>query len=356
MSEPKNEVVALLRGYAKKIAADGSPDRMTVADGQGGISTHSAQPKKDPGEAELKQDQPADGTMRSSDTPASSPDRMTVADGQGGISTMGAQPKKDPGEADLKKDQPADGAVRKSASDRVNAIRNAITGANPALAPVVQQKAATAPAAPSIDLSADTLAKIASAILSTEEGINFTHSLFEKQAGEAAARQQIQEAILAATSFDEVEQTKSAAMNDVFAKAASIHKDLQGIITEVEADEILKIAHIHQEALLAYDSPLLKQAYAAGMDDAALMEASEEAGGAEGAPPVDEALPMGGESLSEEEIMALLEEMIASGEISEEDVMAALQATEGGGGEEGAPPAAPAEGEPLPPEGGAPMM
>jgi hypothetical protein len=355
MSEPKNEVVALLRGYAQKIASSGAPDRLTVADGQGGISTHAAQPKKDGGEAELKQDQPADGTMRTSNTPSSTPDRLNVADGQGGISTNGAQPKKDPGEEELKKDQPADGAVRKSAgvSDRVNVIRKAISGANPNLAPVVQQKAATAPAAtqaPTIDLSQDTLAKIASAILATEEGINFTHSLFEKQAGEAAARQQIQEAIMAAQAYDDTEQVKSAAINDAHTKAASVYNDLQGTITEAEADEILKVAHVHQEAIIAYDSPLLKQAYAAGMDDAALMEAADEAGGAEGAAPVDEALPMGGETLSEEEIMALLEEMIASGEITEEDVMAALQATEGG---EGAP--AP-EGEEAPPEGGLPMV
>jgi hypothetical protein len=345
MSEPKNEVVALLRGYAQKIASAGAPDRLTVADGQGGISTMGAQPKKDPGEAELKQDLPTDGTGRKSSTPSSTPDRLNVADGQGGISTMGAQPKKDPGEAELKQDLPTDGIIRKSASDRVNAIRNAITGANPKIAPAVQQKAATAPApaaAAQIDLSQDTLAKIASAILATEDGINFTHSLFEKQAGEAAARQQIQEAIMAAQAYDDAEQVKSAAMNDVFNKAAAVYNDLQSIITEDEADEILKVAHIHQEALLAYDSPLLKQAYAAGMDDAALMEAADEAGGAEGAAPVDEALPMGGEDLSEEEIMALLQEMIASGEISEEDVMAALQATEGG--EEAAPPEAAPEG------------
>ena len=355
MSEPKNEVVALLRGYAQKIASAGAPDRLNVADGQGGISTMGAQPKKDPGEADLKQDQPADGTGRKSNTPSSTPDRLNVADGQGGISTMGAQPKKDPGVDELTQDLPADGTVRKSASDRVNAIRNAITGANPKIAPA-QQKAATAPAAvvaPQIDLSQDTLAKIASAILATEDGINFTHSLFEKQAGEAAARQQIQEAIMAAQAYDDTEQVKSAAMNDVFTKAAGIYNDLQTIITEDEADEILKVAHVHQEAILAYDSPLLKQAYAAGMDDAALMEAADEAGGAEGAAPVDEALPMGGEDLSEEEIMALLQEMIASGEISEEDVMAALQATEGG--EEGSPAELAPEGAPAP-EGGLPMV
>jgi hypothetical protein len=281
MSEPKNAVVAMLRSYAKKVAADGSPDRLTTADGQGGISNHTAQSTKDVAEDKLKKFMPENG-------------------------------------------------VNKNASDRVNSIRNAISGANPALT-ASHNKAAFAPAVVSdkIDLSQDTLAKIASAILSTEAGISFTHGLFEKQAGEAAARQQIQEAVMAAQMFDEGEHMKSAALNDVFSKAAAVYEDLSSIITEDEADQIIKIANIHQEALIELDHPLLKKAYAAGMDDAALMDAADEAEGQEGMLAPDEAIPMGGEELSEEEILALLTEMIQSGEISEEDVVAALQSAEG---------------------------
>ena len=79
------------------------------------------------------------------------------------------------------------------------------------------------------------------------------------------------------------------------------------------------------------------------MDDAALLAAADDAGaeGIEGAPPVEEAMPMGGEDLSEEEIMALLQEMIDSGQITEEDIMEAVAAS--GGGEVLAPEAAPAE-------------
>ena len=348
MSDNKNEVVALLRNFASKLASGGSPDRLTVADGQGGISTHAAQPKKDPGEAEVKHNLPADGQVNTSDSPTSNPDRLTVADGQGGISSHAAQPKTDPGEAELKAGLPADGVVRKSASDRVNAIRNAMTNGRGTAAPVAAstpaaaftQKQAT-PAVPSIDMSQDMLAKIASTALSTEEGIAFIHNLFEKQAGEAAAREQIAEALRVADAYDSVQHVKSAAINDVLEKAAAIHDELAQVITEDEADSILKIASFHQAALLELDHPLLKQAHALGMEDAALMEAAEEAEGQEGALPVDEAIPMGGEELGEEEILALLQEMIASGEITEEDVKAALEATEG----EGAP--APEQEQPM---------
>ena len=331
MSE-KHEVAKMLKAYAIKLASGGRPDRMTTADGQGGITAHNEQVKKDPAVDDLKADLPADSSARTSDKPAGSPDRMTTADGQGGITASNQQVPKDPGEADLKADLPSDGAVRKSANDRISRIRQAISGKAAAGEPVAKSANATPAAAttmPAADLSPDVLAKIASAVLSTEEGIGFVHSMFEKQAGEAAARSMIQEAILSAEQFDTVEQVKSAAFEDVFSKAAAIHADLSQIITEEDADSIRKTAAIHQAALMELDHPLLKAAYAAGMDDAAGMEAAEDEGG-EGA--ADAAMPMGGEQLSEEEILALLQEMIASGEITEEDVAAALQASEGGEG------------------------
>ena len=126
-------------------------------------------------------------------------------------------------------------------------------------------------------------------------------------------------------------------------------------MTEAHADAIIKQAALHQETLASLDHPLLKAAYAQGMDDASLMAAADEAGApegaeppADGASPADEALPMGGESLSEEEIMALLQEMLASGQITEKDILEAVQATSGG---EGMPPEGmPPEGADAPPE------
>jgi hypothetical protein len=342
----QHKVAAIIRQYAEKVAAEkavagGAPDRLTAADGQGGITTHKGAFPADPGEADLKSEQPNDGKVRTvASVPAGGPDRLTVADGQGGIYASGGTVPVDPGEAELKIDQPVDGI-----SKRATNLRAALCKANPAIAARLGKQAGSAPSGPvvsdrpveqananvDIDLSTSTLAKIASAVLSTDAGVRFVHNTLEKQAGEQAARVQIQEAIAASQSFDYTEQVKSAAFDDIQEKAAAIYDALElNGVTEAHADLIIKQAAYHQERLNSLDHPLLKQAYAQGMDDAALMAAAEEAAGEEGVPPVEEVMPMGGEDLSEEEIMELLQEMIASGEITEEDIMEAVAATEGG--------------------------
>jgi hypothetical protein len=339
----KHELASLLRDFATKLASNGSsPDRMTVADGQGGITTHKEQPKFDKGESEVKRDTPSDGSMRSAASPGGSPDRMTVADGQGGITTHKGQPKGDPGECEVKRDQPSDGTTRKSASDRIARIREALAGANPNLAKAAQnrpaqgQPAQNQPAPISQNINEGTLAKIATAVLSTEEGVVYVNNLLEKQAGEQAAREQIAEAIAASDYYKESEMLKQAAFEDVFTKAAAIHKDLSERISEEEAGVILKQASDHQEVISSLEHPLLKQAYAAGMDDAAMLESAAEGQGEEGVPPVDEALPMGGQDLSEEEILGLLQEMVQQGLISPDEIEQALAGSEGGAPEAGA--------------------
>ena len=357
MSNQQHKVAAAIRQYAEKIAAqknasDGAPDRMTVADGQGGITTSKGTIPKDKGEAELKVRQPADGTIRAAaQVPAGGPDRLTVADGQGGINASKGTIPKDPGEEEIKRDLPADGSVVKGAnlSKRAASIRAALVQANPDLAKrfapaqtALQAKHAEKQAgtagAPPLELSNETLIKIARVIVSSDEGVRLTYDLLEKQAGEEAARAQILEAIEASQVVDENEQIKQAAFEDLQTKVYSIHDSLQQAnVTEADADVIIKTAAAHQDAISAFTHPLLKAAYAQGMDDAALMAAADEAAGEEGVPPVDEALPMGGESLGEEEILALLQEMLASGQITEQDILEAVAATSGGA-EGGAPP------------------
>lgn len=336
MSDPNNAAVRVLQNYAKayaqKAASDGAPDRLTVEDGQGGITAAKQQPKKDPGETDLKQDLPTDGTTRTSDGGSAAGESLTVADGQGGITTQKQQPKKDPGEADLKTGMPTNCEARKSAADRVLSIRSSIAAAQGKPAPVAptQKSATQGNPAPQLDLSTDVLAKIASAILASDEGINYAYRTLEKQAGAAVAHARINEAIEMANQYDANEQVKQAAFTEAQDKATNVYNFLiDNGVTEADCDGILKTAALHQSAIMEYEHPMLKAAYAQAMDDAGTMEAADEAAGAEGAPPVDEALPMGGEQLSEEEIMQLLQEMIASGEITAEDVQAAL-AAEGG--------------------------
>lgn len=351
MANTKQNLVAeRVRQYAEKLAANGAPDRMTTADGQGGITAHKGSIPVDPSEAALKSEQPADGkAQQAAALPGSGPDRMTTADGQGGITAQKDSVPADPGEGEIKVNQPADGI-----SKRATNLRNALAAASPRFAeqlgkqatntpaPAPQLQREAAPASPGIALSTDTLAKIASVVLSTDAGIRFVHDTLEKQAGEDAARAQIREAIEAAQTFDYTEQVKSAAFDEVAVKAEVIYHGLaEAGLTEQDAADILKEAAEIQDELHSFDHPLLKQAFAQGMDDAALLTAAEEGAGEEGVPPVDEALPMGGESLGEEEILALLQEMIASGEITEDDIMQALAVT-GEGAE------APAEAELAP--------
>ena len=372
----QHKIAADLRAYAQKIAAEksaageGAPDRMTTGDGDGGITVSKGSIPSDVGEKEVKTDQPADGKTRTAASLGGSPDRMTTGDGDGGIDVSKGSIPTDVGEGEVKADLPADGMVRKAAtlSVRAQGIRSALLKTSPTLAakieaqekkaagtPAPGQKQAAAPApqqaaTPSLNLSQETLAKIASAVLSTDEGVRFVHDALEKQAGEAAAHAQIKDAIAAAQVYDEGEQIKSAAFNDLGRKAQAIHASLmEHGVTEDDCDQVIKQASFMQTKIASFEHPMLKAAYVQGMDDAALMAAADDAGGEGGAPPVEEALPMGGEELGEEEIMQLLEEMLASGEITEEDIAAALAATEGGGvaggGEEAA--TAGAEGDPA---------
>jgi len=226
-------------------------------------------------------------------------------------------------------------------------VKSATQGTTQAQAPV-QEKSATE----TYNLSQEALAKLASVILSTEEGAAVANELLEKSAGEDAARAMINEARQAAyeqamiaeelnkqasymekSAAEEVEMLKQAAVNEVATDAAQLGQvfDESGL-TEEDADEIFKMAAAHQEYIDAtpeLQHPLLKQAYAQGMDDAAAMQDAAAAGD-------EPELPMGGEDITLEKVQAVLQELIASGQIDEEDAMAILQDL-AGGGEEAAP-------------------
>jgi hypothetical protein len=334
-------VVAALRNYAEKFAlekgaANGNPpDRLTVADGEGGITSSGGTIKKDQEVDGVTKNQAPDGSnLAGAAIPGTGPDRLTVSDGEGGVNASSGTIPKDPGEAEIKADQASDGKNVKAASGRISRIREALFKANPELfskeaqpaaAPLADAGNPSAAGGPSIQLSQDTLAKIASVVLSTDEGVQFAHDLIEKQAGEQAAREQIVEAIAAAQAYDVTEQIKEAAYGELEQRTIDIYNSMAQIgVTEADADLILKQAAAHQHDLLALEHPLLKQAYAQGMDDAALLEAADEMAGEEGVPPVDEALPMGGEELDPEEALQLIEELVAAGVISGKDVIAAL--------------------------------
>ncbi len=289
------------------------------------------EPTLDPGLAELRKDLPADGTP--GNDIENSPIDLTVT-----------KPSETP---NADKPNPEKSA---SVTGRVSAVRAAIAKARgetvkEAAAPAVVPPAVVAPdttksaATGPLDLSQDSLVKLARVILSTDEGIAYATAAMSRADGEQAARTMIKEARAAADAHTQGEDLVMRAIEDTHTKSAAIYNELCGAINEEEADEILKTAALHEACLDEYESdPMLKQAYAEGMEDAAAMEGAA----AEGAPPE---VPMGGEQLTMDDIKMLLEELVASGQVSAEEVAQALAEIEGGG--------AGAEGG-LPPEGGAP--
>lgn len=325
-----NQIAALLRGQAESLkkSAASSTGAPSCADGIAQVTAGTV--PTDPGEAELKAGMPTDGTPGD--------DTKDVVPGEN-LNPSGT-PSADKG-------APAD--IPKMASEKVAAVRNALLSTFPNLKSASAEPAtadpATAPAATPVpdatqtavedpaksaavgelDLSPDMLIKLAKQILSTSEGVAYAQDTLEKAAGAEQASEMIKAAKAAADAHDETLYTKHAAFNEGMSKAAAIHADLSALITEADADEILKTAALHCDAIDQLEHPLLKAAYAEGMEDAAALEGGAEAGLEE------PAMPGAGEQLSMEDVVALLQEMIASGEISEEDVIAGLQELQGAG-------------------------
>lgn len=350
-----HDIATILRERAKKLAS--APTVPGCADGVAEVK--KVEPAADPSLADLRKDIPANAAPGND-----------IEGGQIGLETT--KPSETPhADSPNPKDHAAVAStggveVVKNASDRVAAIRDSILKQRPELkkqaatAPVAAPAAAeaAAPVAVSksasveeLDLSQACLIKLARAVLATDEGIAFATNAMARYDGEHTAHRMLKEARAMADAARDEDEIRLAAIDEVRTKAASVYNHLCGMISEEDADEILKTAALHEAALDEYDDVMLKQAYAEGMEDAAAME---EAGAAGGEP----AIPMGGEQLSMDDIKALLEELVASGQISAEEVAAALAEVEGGGAAEAAAapedaaaaapaPAAPAEAAPA---------
>lgn len=335
-----NHLAKILRDQAEAVvkSASSSTGAPSTADGVAQVTKVTV--PTDPGEAELKKDLPTDGV---------------AGDSTNAMETAALHPSSTPAA-----DKGAPGELPKMAAARVSNVRNALLSvfpgvavkaaagtAAPAAAPaagVAPAKSASAPAG-DLDLSPDMLIKLAKAVLATNEGVAFAQYTMEKAAGAEHAADMINMARASALAHDDTLYTKQAAYNEGLSKAAAIHAELSAMITEADADSIIKQASLHCTNLEILGHPMLKAAYADGMQDAASLE-----GGAE-AKDDKPSIPGGGEQLTMEDVVALLQEMIAKGEISEDDVVKGLQELESqnGGADPsgGAPPADPSVTDPA---------
>ncbi len=184
--------------------------------------------------------------------------------------------------------------------------------------------------------------KIASVILSTEEGRAFTQAELEKAAGAEQAEDIIRAAMFmekqAAALLDE-EEAGILAAQEFWAKA-----------TPEERAHIEKVASVHDAALATLTEDFEKLAYNQGAQAAAGM--ADEGMMGDQMPPGQD-----GSQISDQDIAQVLEQLIQSGEIDEKTAMDIMQALQGGGAPDaggGGAGGAPGGGMPPGMGGGAP--
>lgn len=203
-----------------------------------------------------------------------------------------------------------------------------------------------------IELTKEVLAKIACTILSTEEGMNFTEKLLQKEAGAKAARdtiafleKQAEEQLKVAAYQQGAADAEALIHNYAAVKQANAYHQGQaaaeGAIKQAMAKHqaatkkaaAKKPAGINYAALgrqIAEDSIKRAQAEMMGMDPAAMGGAIDPAalGGLEGEDEAMSGMTGGGEEggdISPEELEQVLTMMVQSGELGEEELAAILE-------------------------------
>lgn len=331
MSNLSQQIRLFAQGH-KKSASAGDPE--TKSSGNGVVETAAKDPTKDTAVEDMKKAQPTGGNAIQAEAKTTTPDRMNAGDGEGGVTSSQASATKDPGENELKAQQPTDGIAKNASfAERIAHIRNVVSGSQNTQQKTAQQK--TTPdgggksASGAFDI--DMLVKMASAALETEEGVAFFSDFMEKSAGREVADQRILEARQLAAEVRQGQSNVQSAIEYGMEKAAAIYHELAQHVTEDDCDYIIKTAALHEELMLSLDDEQLKSAYAQGTADAAAMEMAEED------PDADLAMALGGEdpegAAEGTEILQALEDAIAKGLVTEEEVTQALAELEAEGGE-----------------------
>lgn len=327
----EEKVAGDLGTKAAKVAA-GIKDlaaRLTKKAESGGTAEPNMPPndKKNEGSEGGANKPPSGGSGQPGD-----PVAKTSGDGAGALPADAAEKKAPAPKADDKGELPA---------DKTNADGKSAADTCPKCSKMMKDcgcKAAEAKAASEdIEPKAEDLMKIASIILSTEEGRSFAQAQIEKKHGADAAAD-----IIKAASLMEQKAEELAALEE---SGALIAEEMWKSASERERQTIIKLAEVLAAGRESYSTENEKLAYDAGAEAAAQMG---DAGmlGQEQPENLDSA------------IMAALDEMVQKGEIQPEEAAQILEALQGGGagGEGGMPPGGeelpPGAGGGMPPEGG----
>ena len=194
-----------------------------------------------------------------------------------------------------------------------------------------------------IELTQEVLAKIACTVLSTEEGANFVEQVLQKEAGAQAARDTME---FLHKQAEEAEKSAAytAGQDDAdfliqeHIKLAA--EDREKAAYEAGRQSVLQNQPVDYTTLgqqVATDAVKRAQAEAMGMDPAALAAEAPAEGDLAGADVAMEGMAGGGsEEPSEDEIMQALEMLVASGQLSEEDLAMIMEQIGATGGAEDA--------------------
>jgi hypothetical protein len=158
--------------------------------------------------------------------------------------------------------------------------------------------------------------KIASLVMSYEEGRQLVTDLADRELGKQAAENLIKEAA-------EIEYMQQAFEQEQANAAAEVEEMLKGA-SEEDVQDIEKLMVLHGGAVESFESDEEKQAYDLGVKQAAA--AMDEEGGE---------LPMEGEDVSLDEVAAVIMQMVESGEIDPqlaEAILTELAGADGGAG------------------------
>ena len=306
-SSPKTyrELAALVRGNIKAATIDA-----TDPTDKGGASA-----KKTDGDDASLMALPTKGEQNAA-APAQLTDRDTNPAGVGEGDVPSTAPG-DPKDKSVSSPTDALSKIAGNASDIANRIKGLMAPkAAPATEAAKEATVAAVATAANIELTPEFHLKLASTILSTQEGVDLALSLLRKQAGVEAANDLMSSAL---------------AMHEKYASTAQVESEAEQLFKSASAEEqaaIVKFAKIHDFCLSRIENPIEKMAFAQGAQDAAAMDESA-AGGGEPQLPGGEA----GGTPSPEEIVQVLQQMVQSGEIDEETAQQVLQILAQGGDE-----------------------
>jgi len=217
--------------------------------------------------------------------------------------------------------------------ESINALRAPKAAAAPAATTTTQTPSKSATdandaVADAMEFTPEFHIKLASLIMETEEGVKFAQEILRKAAGAemaqkliASALEQQGIALQYAAAYDEQEKIAAEMAYRQQVEFETLYKS-----ASVEQRAMMdKLASVHGATLQALPSDFEKYAYMGGADAAAGMMDQEAAGQAP-------TVPGGGEEpLSDEDVLALLEQLVASGQISEEEAMAIAEQLQGSG-------------------------